>query len=50
MDSITDIHICNDLSLKTDFIEMLTNIGGLMADKISLGYRTIQIKLALENR
>lgn len=50
MDSVSDIHFYNDLRLIIDFIEKPINIGRLTADRVSPGYGSVPIRLALENR
>ena len=49
IDSATDIHVCNDLRLMTDFIKKLTNVRGSTTDRVSPGCGIVWIRLALED-
>lgn len=49
MDSIVDVHVCNDLRLMTNFVERPTRVKGSTLDGILSGWRTVRIRLALED-
>lgn len=49
VDSIADVHMCNNLRLMTDLIERPMRIGDSTTNKVSPEYRIVWIKLALED-
>ncbi len=49
IDSGANVHVCNDLRLMTDFAERPTRVGGSTLDKVSPGWGTVRIRLALED-
>lgn len=50
MNSTTDLHVCNDLKLMTDFIVKPTNVGESRADRVSPSHGTVRIRLTLEDK
>lgn len=50
MNSITNIYICNNLKLIIDYVVNPTRIGDSISNGILLGYKTIKIRLAKEDR
>lgn len=49
MDSITDVHVCNNKRLMIDFEENPTKVGGLTSDSISPSKERVKIRLALKD-
>lgn len=49
VDNVTNIYVCNDMRLITNFEENPTKVGGLTSDSISPGGKRIQIRLTPKN-
>lgn len=49
IDSAADVHVCNDLSLMTEYYDKPTKIGGSTSDGSSPGRGKIRIRLGLED-
>lgn len=50
MDSTTNMYVCNNLRLMTDFAERLIRIRKSILGGVSPSWRIVQIRLVLENR
>ncbi len=49
MDSASDVHVCNDLKLITDFTEGPTGVGRSIAEGVSPRRGTFRIRMALKD-